>query len=243
MPECTSPSPRYSVLSKETLDRIRKRMSFFRQFLGCGNSMQRSPVRFTLTSSCKQIQLKAWRVDWDGLPPDRSLCTGAPWETEIVLPRCDSSVWLNVCCHIRYLSSFRKRSWPIGVEHSTGFDLQFVWKNFDKWGKTAPSPHDGRKLDERPLLQNLEAAKGQWKMLMKLVQSLPVIEALQPYFSWGLNLLSDLTAMCVFCLVIVPLAFRWKMPKVWGGNMGLRWLVSYNMIQYELLKYKLYYTI
>ena len=128
MPECTwDLCPRYSVLSKETLDRIRKRMSFFRQFLGCGNSMQRSPVRFTLTSSCKQIQLKAWRVDWDGLPPDRSLCTGAPWETEIVLPRCDrcdSSVWLNACCHIRYLSSFRKRSWPIGVEHSTGIDLQ-----------------------------------------------------------------------------------------------------------------------
>lgn len=125
-------------------------------------SMQRSPMRFTLTSSCKQIQLKAWRVDWDGLPPDRSLCTGAPWETEIVLPRCDSSVWLNVCCHIRYLSSFRKRSWPIGVEHSTGFELQFVWKNFDKWGKTAPSPHDGRKLDERPLEESW-SSKGSVK--------------------------------------------------------------------------------
>lgn len=182
--------------------------------------MQRSPMRFTLTSSCKQIQLKAWRVDWDGLPPDRSLCTGAPWETEIVLPRCDSSVWLNVCCHIRYLSSFRKRSWPIGVEHSTGIDLQTL---SEKTLRNEARQHHRLMMEESLMkghLKNLEAAKGQWKMLMKLVQSLPVIEALQPYFSWGLNLLSDLTAMREFCLVIVPLAFRGRCRKcegvIWG---------------------------
>ena len=195
-------------------------MSFFRQFLGCGNSMQRAPMRFTLTSSCKQIQLKAWRVDWNGLPPDRSLCTGAPWETEIVLPRCDSSVWLNVCCHIRYLSSFRKRSWPIGVEHSAGFELQFVWKNFDKWGKTAPSPHDGRKLDERPLEESW-SSKGSVKDADETCSITSSDWSLAcSFFSWGLNLLSDLTAMREFCFLIVPLAFRGRCRKcegvIWG---------------------------